>query len=132
MADVKIVRLQNGEDIISECQEDVNGYYTLINPFVIFTKRMDGVKTSVFLTPWLPIDIIEENIARVFVSDVVFTMIPTSDMVEYYDKTVNDILFEDEFADMPSDSDGMEIELELEDGIIEDEIHVIKTKKTLH
>ena len=43
MSDVKIVRLQTGEDVISKVEKDTMGNYTFDKPFVIIPTQSHQV-----------------------------------------------------------------------------------------
>lgn len=134
MDNIKIVRLQSGEDVIAEIKEDANGYFILTNPFTIFTKRNGEIKTSVFLTPWLPIDIIEENLANVFMSDILTFMEPTNELIDYYMKMILEIAFNDYQPNPSSIEDDAEADSEQDyyEDSFEEEPIVVKGTKTVH
>jgi hypothetical protein len=131
MDNIKILRLQSGEDIIAETIEDSNGYFILKNPFVIFTKRNGEVKTSVFLVPWLPIDIIEQNVANIFMSDVMTMMIPTMELIDYYTRMLLEVEMDD-YSLLSSDEDTTYVDDE--DDFMEEDIEPIEVQgnKTVH
>jgi hypothetical protein len=86
---VKIVRLQSGEDIIAGYVEDYETeLITLDNPMhLIFKRTIKG--TVMMLLPWLPIEIIKNNSASIFSTDILTTYDPKDDLIAYYDKIIN-------------------------------------------
>lgn len=86
---VKIVRLQSGEDIIAGYIEDYETeLITLDNPMhLIFKRTTRG--TVMMLLPWLPIEIIKNNSASIFSTDILTTYDPKDDLIAYYDKIIN-------------------------------------------
>ena len=86
---VKIVRLQSGEDIIAGYIEDYETeLITLDNPMhLIFKRTTRG--TVMMLLPWLPIEIIKNNSASIFSTDILTTYDPKDDLIAYYDKFIN-------------------------------------------
>lgn len=84
---IKIIRLQGGEDIIADCLEDTN-HLILGNPMhLIFKRGVNNAKIMVLL-PWLPVEIISENIASVPHKDILLSLQPKKDMIDYYLETV--------------------------------------------
>jgi len=86
---VKIVRLQSGEDIIAGYVEDYETeLITLDNPMhLIFKRTTRG--TVMMLLPWLPIEIIKNNSASIFSTDILTTYDPKDDLIAYYDKIIH-------------------------------------------
>ena len=123
---IKIVRLQSGEDIMADVMEnDENELIVLDNPMHIIFKRMPTGQTVMMMMPWLPIEIIKENNATIYGTDILTVIEPKDDLIEYYGRAVleaqevmekkrirgiNDDDFDDE-----EDEDGDEEELQVED-----------------
>ena len=86
---VKIVRLQSGEDIIAGLvQDDESEMILLDNPMhLIFKRTSQG--TMMVMLPWLPIELIKDNIATIYSSDVLTIVDPKDALVEYYGNLVN-------------------------------------------
>jgi hypothetical protein len=131
---IKIVRLQTGEDIISSIVEDNDTDMILLtNPMRMIVKRMPSEKgsQSVFMMmPWLPIEVIKEDAAIIYNSDVITMFDPKDSLIEYYQNMVNESILTMLYSDDESafdDEDEMEItEEELE------EIERYKEGKLLH
>lgn len=86
---IKIVRLQSGEDIICNYYADEeNGAVLLADPMHLIFKRMPTGKTVMMMMPWLPIEIIKENSAIVYDSDILTIVEPKEELVHYYNQNV--------------------------------------------
>jgi hypothetical protein len=86
---IKIVRLQSGEDIMADIIEDEeNDTIFLDNPMHIIFKRIPTGQTVMMMMPWLPIEIIKENSAIVYSSDILTIIEPKEDLVDYYGTVV--------------------------------------------
>jgi hypothetical protein len=86
---IKIVRLQSGEDIMADVMEnDENELIVLDNPMHIIFKRIPTGQTVMMMMPWLPIEIIKENSAIVYSSDILTIIEPKEDLVDYYGTVV--------------------------------------------
>ena len=93
---IKIVRLQSGEDIIADCQQDEeNSSMTLNNPMHIVFKRIPSGRTVMFMMPWLPIELIKENSATIYDSDILTVFDPKEDLIEYYSQLITDEIMSD-------------------------------------
>ena len=86
---VKIVRLQSGEDIIAGLiQDDESEMIMLDNPMhLIFKRTSQG--TVMMMLPWLPIELIKDNIATIYSSNVLTIVDPKDALVEYYGNMIN-------------------------------------------
>jgi hypothetical protein len=86
---IKIVRLQSGEDIIADYMEDNEGETAVLdNPMHIIFKRIPTGQTVMMMMPWLPIEIIKDNHALIYTSDILTIIEPKEDLVEYYGDVV--------------------------------------------
>ena len=86
---VKIVRLQSGEDIIASLTHDNESEMIMLdNPMhLIFKRTSQG--TVMMMLPWLPIELIKDNIATIYSSDVLTIVDPKDALVEYYGNMIN-------------------------------------------
>jgi hypothetical protein len=133
MGDIKIVRLQSGEDIIAEITEvDGTGEIILDDPMVIFFKRIPSGKTMMVMTPWLPVELIEDNRATLFAGDIVTVLEPRNTMKEYYINLVGEYSEEIEDSISKFDSSMMEILEDDEDIDMEEEDYLVPDKQLLH
>jgi hypothetical protein len=88
---IKIVRLQSGEDIMADIiQDEENDTIFLDNPMHIIFKRIPTGQTVMMMAPWLPIELIKENNAIVYASDILTIIEPKDDLVRYYGNVVHE------------------------------------------
>ena len=115
MHKVKLIRMQTGEDIMASMfeQED-SGQIQINDPMRIVFRRLPTGQTVMVMMPWLPVELIKENIATIYSTDIITVVEPKESMIRYYDKLV-----ERTITDM-LESDGM-IERLLEEQEEEDE-----------
>lgn len=122
---IKIVRLQSGEDIIADAiMDEENDTVMLDNPMHVIFKRIPSGQTVMMMAPWLPIEIIKENIAVIYASDILTVIEPKSEVIEYYGNVVVEAqhrmehtkqlgsLDDDEEDDYDYDDEGEEIDEE--------------------
>ena len=85
---IKIIRLQSGEDIISDCVMSEDDYLVQLNhPMTLLFKR--GAKgTVMMMVPWLPLEVICDNIATITQDDILTFVEPKEDLIEYYGNMV--------------------------------------------
>ena len=123
-SNIKIVRLQSGEDIIANYLEDEENDTVLLDkPMHIILKRLPNNKTIMMMMPWLPVELIKENEAIIYASDILSVFEPREDLIEHYDSVLNQFeesLNSDEEDDYEEDLDE-EVE-EIQEG----------TKRVLH
>lgn len=92
MPDVKIVRLQSGEDIICTLKENPNtGELILVDPMTIIFKKLPNGKTFMMIAPWLPVEIIEDNVVNIFSGDVLTLMKPRNSIISYYRTILDEV-----------------------------------------
>jgi len=84
---IKLVRMQNGDDIISDILQTGN-MVKLTNPMRLIFRRLPTGQTMMLVAPWLPNELIEEDHAIVANSDVLTYFNPKNKLVEYYNKMV--------------------------------------------
>ena len=130
---IKIIRLHGGEDIIADyIESDDNETVFLNNPMQVIFKRIPATgQTVMMMMPWLPIEIIKDNHAILYTSDILTIVDPKDDAVKHYGEVVleaqermeNTMVAEDE------DEDEDEEEGEKEDLSVEEMFEIIKEKK---
>lgn len=82
---IKIVRLQSGEDIIANYYTDEESSLVLLDrPMHVIFKRLPTGKTIMMMMPWLPLELIKENNALIDLSDVLTVLEPREELVSYY------------------------------------------------
>ena len=86
---VKIVRLQSGEDIIASIIEDDESEMVMLNNpmHLIFKRTSQG--TVMMMLPWLPIELIKDNMATIYSSDILTMIDPKDALIEYYGNMIN-------------------------------------------
>ena len=84
---IKLVRMQNGDDIISDILQTGN-IVKLTNPMRLIFRRLPTGQTMMLIAPWLPNELIEEDHAVVSSSDVLTYFNPKNKLIEYYNKMV--------------------------------------------
>lgn len=91
MDDIRIVRLRTGEDIIARYKENEETYeIILIDPMTIFFKRLPNGKCYMMINPWLPVEIIEDNIATISPEEILTVSYPKDAVCVYYKRLVNE------------------------------------------
>lgn len=90
---IKILRLNTGEDIIGCClMDDEHGCVSVENPMKVFVRRSQSVGQSMlFILPWLPLEIVEDNFATINYDDIITVIEPKQSFVEYYNEAVEQI-----------------------------------------
>jgi hypothetical protein len=85
--EIKIVRIQSGEDIIAEVYSETDSDLLVLNdPMHIIFKRLSTGQTVMMMMPWLPVELINENIATVYTDEILTLMNPKEELVSYYKK----------------------------------------------
>lgn len=134
MDNIKIVRLQSGEDVIASCIH-VDNSVTLQNPMLVIFKRHVTGKAMMILLPWLPLEIIENNYAIIYNDDVLTEFIPKQSLIQYYLKSIEDLEEQIEYGgdyeeEMTEESISME-DMSFEDALEETNQEQV-IKKTFH
>lgn len=91
MDNIKIVKLQSGEEIITDLTEiSESAEVILDDPMCIVFKRLPDGKSVMLMSPWLPVELIEDNRAVIFSGDILTILQPRKSLIEYYNKLVYD------------------------------------------
>jgi C4-type Zn-finger protein len=92
--EIKMLRLNTGEDIIGECLiDEENSCVNIENPMRIALRRMSSVeRTMISMTPWLPLEIIEDNFASINYADIITIIEPKASFSEYYCSMVEEFI----------------------------------------
>lgn len=80
---IKILRLNEGEDIITDYQVE-DGIVVMNNPMTLFFKRLSVGKSMVLMQPWLPIELVEVNKAKIYEHQILTVIDPKAALIEYY------------------------------------------------
>jgi hypothetical protein len=88
MSNVKIVRLQNGEDIISNVEELRKDEYLLSDP-MYFEVSPHGETSHIMLGFFLPVQLVQHNEVVLHQKDILFFLTPSGEFAEYYENSVD-------------------------------------------
>jgi hypothetical protein len=92
MDNIKIVRLQSGEDVIANyTQVEGDLSVLLTNPMTLMFKRMPTGRAVMMMSPWLPLELVEKNEAWLFESDILSVFQPKTQIIDYYANTVKEV-----------------------------------------
>ena len=139
MHNVKLIRMQSGEDIMASMFEDGESDQIQLNdPMRIVFRRMPTGQTVMMMMPWLPVELIKENSALIYSSDIVTVVEPKESMIRYYDKlverTIEEMADSDKLIDnLLEEQEGEEehaqdVQQQIIDEVIQS-IHEAKNKK---
>jgi hypothetical protein len=87
---IKILRLNDGEDIITDYHLEEGNIVVMNNPMTLFFKRLSVGKSMVLMQPWLPIELVDSNCARIFTNQILTVIEPKPALVEYYKNSVDE------------------------------------------
>jgi len=91
MSDVKIVRLQTGEDVIAKLDKDTTGNYNFEKPFVIIpTQSAPGKPVQLMMTPYMPYA--DDDTITIAMDKVVTTVKPKKEILASYQQNTSSIL----------------------------------------
>jgi hypothetical protein len=152
MDNIKIIRLQSGEDIIAAYREE-NGEGTVLlaNPMTLLFKRLPTGKAIMLMSPWLPVELIESNATWVYTDDILSVMQPKANLIDYYNKSIRELEIEmlassndvdqalSSYDDLPeyegSELNDMEVEEEINEEELMEELNQLRAdvkKRLLH
>jgi hypothetical protein len=152
MDNIKIIRLQSGEDIIAAYREE-NGEGTVLlaNPMTLLFKRLPTGKAIMLMSPWLPVELIESNATWVYTDDILSVMQPKANLIDYYNKSIRELEIEmlassndvdqalSSYDDLPeyegSELNDMEVEEEINEEELMEELNQLRQdvkKRLLH
>jgi len=135
---VKIIRLQSGEDIIGNYNEDEESGIVHVNrPMSLFFKRLPTGKSVMMMGPWLPVELIQSNSACLYVQDILTVISPKQALVNYYNDAANqaELLLSDQDEEIEQSlqrSMNGEEEDEDDDGFDISEIMAASKGRTIH
>jgi hypothetical protein len=112
-------------------QDEENDTLLLDNPMHIIFKRIPSGQTIMMMMPWLPIEVIKEDSAIIYNSDVITMFDPKDSLVEYYQNMVNESILTMLYSGDESAFEEEEEELEITEEELE-EIERYKEGKLLH
>ena len=92
MDNVKIIRLQSGEDVIADYQQIEGDESVLLsNPMSLIFKRMPTGRAVMLMSPWLPLELVEKNEAWLYESDILTVVQPKQQIIDYYSNSVKEV-----------------------------------------
>jgi len=92
MDNIKIIRLQSGEDIIGNYNKDEHSGVIIVNrPMTLFFKRLSMNRTVMMMGPWLPVELIQDNLAELYTKDILTVISPKESMISYYINAADDM-----------------------------------------
>jgi hypothetical protein len=142
MDNVKLIRLNSGEDIVAYLEEEDNNYL-LLTPMAVFVKRLNSGKTIMMISTWLPNELVEDEIISISKDKVLLVMQPKKELLVYYQKSLDELdgyeiesgedYDEESLRDASQDTDEEELEEE-EDLYLTDLLGGLTngTKRTIH
>ena len=87
--------MQTGEDIMaSMIGEEEDETVLLADPMRLIYRRLPTGQTVLMMMPWLPVELIKENSALIYNTDIITIIDPKDSMVQYYDNLVTKTLLE--------------------------------------
>jgi len=138
MDNIKIVRLQSGEDVIANYTDGEEGSITLVNPMSLMFKRMPTGRAVMMMSPWLPLELVEDNVACIYAQDILSVFQPKQSIIDYYNTTVTEVEEDRQNEEMNElhdlEEDDLEMSVEEEQEAME-ELKLLRQdikKKLLH
>jgi hypothetical protein len=90
-SNIKIVRLQSGEDIIAEYEVDIETDFAILRrPMQVFFKRLTTGKSVLMTMPWIPLELVEDSTCYIEMQNVLTTFEPRTELKNYYNKAANE------------------------------------------
>ena len=128
--------MQSGEDIVASYTHDIEtNQATLKGPMRLVFRRLETGKTMMLMMPWLPVEVMIENVATVSQKDILTVVEPKAEFIEYYDNTITEIELYSESANMEDLLEDEDYEEPGDDYYTDDEIDQImevKKKEPIH
>jgi len=127
---IKIIRLHGGEDIIADyIQSEDEETAILHNPMQVIFKRIPTGQTVMMMMPWLPVEIIKDNHAILYTSDILTIIDPKDSAIKHYGEVVMEAQQRMEEMDIMSEEEDGEDEEEEESLSAEEIFDILKEKK---
>ena len=80
-----LFRMNTGELVIAQSVKNKQSY-SLTNPMEVILKRLPDLTTSMILSPWLPIELVKEEVVEVLNSNIQYTLVPEEKLVKCFVK----------------------------------------------
>jgi hypothetical protein len=87
---IRIVRLQNGEDIIGYVTSKDNGQYDIVEPMSVDIQVRND-HAGLIMKHWLPVQLVKKNEIILLEKDILCIVEPDDEFSEYYVTTVEKI-----------------------------------------
>jgi hypothetical protein len=130
---IKIVRLQSGEDIVADFIEDEKNEDVVLlgNPMHMIFKRIPSGQSVMLMMPWLPVELITNNSAVIYTSDILTIIDPREELVKYYGNAVTEAQLRMEQSTSLTDPDDEEDDEEYDDddASLDDIMEAMKEQK---
>ena len=94
---IKVVRLHSGEDVIADVITDEE--FTILNNPMVVVLRRSPTGSVMMMSPWLPVELISDNIATIKNTEILTLVEPKDSLVEYYLTRVGQTIIEVENSD---------------------------------
>lgn len=89
---IRYIKLNNGDDIISEISTENELEYTFVNPMkVVVDTDVMNHRQVIFLHPWLPTSVVKKNSVQIHASFIFCTTEVLQDVEEYYVNMISEI-----------------------------------------
>jgi hypothetical protein len=143
MDNVKILRLQSGEDIITQYTENEKESTLLLSyPMIVIFKRLSEGRCVMFMSPWLPVELVEHNFTSIYMQDVLTVFEPKQSLLKYYEKAVSKLaerieeeaeMIDSNLTSGPEDSQDYDGEDEDDEEVISEESTItVTSNKVIH
>lgn len=129
---IKLIRLNTGEDIIANCIDDeANNTIMIGNPMRVVVRRLsESSQSMLVMMPWLPLEIIEEDLATINYQDIITVVEPKKSFIEYYNNMVDQYKVSLETM-KDQDIFGEELENEeMDEDMMQEMLDLLKERKT--
>ena len=87
---IRIVRLQNGEDIVGYVTSKEDGHHEIVEPMTVGVEYKNR-EAGLVMRHWLPIQLVKKNETILTDKDIICMFEPADDFCEYYENTVEKI-----------------------------------------
>lgn len=131
-SEVKIFRLNTGEDIIGSCIfDDETSTVMIDNPMKVMISRTSTVgKTMLIMMPWMPLELIEDTLVSINYDDIITAVNPKKDFIEYYFETIDKYQATlEKISQEESMFDDIDDEDEIDVDTMQEMLEVIKERK---
>ena len=87
--EIKMIRMNNGEDIIAYVTEKDN-YLFIENAFNVVSKIIEGNSVLIFY-PWVSLEIVEDSVVCISKDKYIFMIDPKMKVIESYFKMIEEV-----------------------------------------